>query len=296
MSTSPIHEAHREFSALVADVRPDLHRYCARMTGSIADGEDLVQETLAKAFYALGMAEEPPALRPWLFRVAHNAAIDLARSHDRAKVDLVAELPDAVGGGSDGVDPETVRAALAAFVALPPLSRGAVILKDVLGHSGEEIAATLEASLPAVKSALVRGRARLREEAARLDDGAAPESGEVPAALDEYARLFNSGDWDGLRARLADDVRLDLVSKSTRRGKAVGFYFQRYAAEPGLRAAPGTLDGRAVLWIFGPKSPDVPAYFIELAFSAGRVTRIKDLRYVPYVVNDLARARHAVAR
>ena len=296
MPTSPIHEAHRQFSALVAGVRPELHRYCARMTGSIADGEDVVQDTLAKTFYALGMLEELPALRPWLFRVAHNAAVDLARSHDRAKVDLVAELPEAADGAGEGDDPDTVRAALAAFLALPPLPRGAVILKDVLGYSGEEVAATLDASLPAVKSALVRGRARLKEEAARLDDDAAPASAEVPAALEDYARLFNAGDWDGVRARLADDVRLELVSKSTRQGKAVGFYFERYAAEPGLRAAPGVLDGRPVLWIFGPKSPDAPAYFIELTWERGRVTRIKDLRYVPYIARELGLARRAFTR
>src|SRR5262249_49131030 len=69
--------------ALVANVRPELHRYCARMTGSIADGEDVVQDTLARAYYALPELDPVPPLRPWLFRIAHNRAIDHNRRYDR---------------------------------------------------------------------------------------------------------------------------------------------------------------------------------------------------------------------
>src|ERR1019366_2840302 len=115
--------------------------YCARMTGSIADGEDVVQDTLAKAFFALGTLDELPTLRPWLFRVAHNAAIDFTRRRQRSPVEAVAEVPDVDAAERDeGVDPDTVRAALAAFEALPPLQRSVVTLKDVVGHSGAELA------------------------------------------------------------------------------------------------------------------------------------------------------------
>src|SRR5213592_1125098 len=71
------------FATLVAEIRPELHRYCARMTGSIADGEDVVQDTLARAYYVLAEMEEMPALRPWLFRIAHHRAIDHLRRYDR---------------------------------------------------------------------------------------------------------------------------------------------------------------------------------------------------------------------
>ena len=67
-------EAREQFLAIVDGVRPELHRYCARLTGSVIEGEDIVQETLAKAFYALSLSAEVPPLRPWLFRIAHNAA------------------------------------------------------------------------------------------------------------------------------------------------------------------------------------------------------------------------------
>src|SRR5262249_3102906 len=75
-------EARQRFMDLVAEVRPELHRYCARMTGSVFDGEDVVQETLAKAYYALAEMEAPPPLRPWLFRIAHNTPLHFLRPYD----------------------------------------------------------------------------------------------------------------------------------------------------------------------------------------------------------------------
>src|SRR3954468_5338423 len=90
-------DAREQFLAMVDGVRPELHRYCARLTGSVIEGEDVVQDTLAKAFYALSLSPEVPPLRPWLFRIAHNAAIDFLRSHGRKYLDTqtdVLELED----------------------------------------------------------------------------------------------------------------------------------------------------------------------------------------------------------
>src|SRR4029450_1086651 len=78
-----LRQGREAFLALVADLRPDLHRYCARMTGSVADGEDVVQDTLARAYYELSELRELPALRSWLFRIAHNRALDYLRRYDR---------------------------------------------------------------------------------------------------------------------------------------------------------------------------------------------------------------------
>src|SRR6266403_4247094 len=80
---SELQQGRRRFLALVDDVRPDLHRYCARMIGSIIDAEDVVQDTLARAYYELAELKAMPALRPWLFRIAHNRAIDYLRSYER---------------------------------------------------------------------------------------------------------------------------------------------------------------------------------------------------------------------
>ncbi len=129
-------KAREEFLALVAYVRPELHRYCARITGSVIEGEDIVQEALAKALYALSLQPEIPVLRPWLFRIAHNQAMDFLKSHGRRKTEVREDLED-VGGYEDRPNPAVVRAALGRFLALPVVQRSAVILKDVLGHTLE---------------------------------------------------------------------------------------------------------------------------------------------------------------
>src|ERR1700722_86063 len=81
--SAALQQARREFLALVEQLRPDLHRYCARMVGSVIDGEDVVQDTLAKGYYELSALKEPPALRAWLFRIAHNRALDYLRRYER---------------------------------------------------------------------------------------------------------------------------------------------------------------------------------------------------------------------
>ena len=113
-------EAREQFLALVEGVRPELHRYCARLTGSVIEGEDIVQDTLAKAFYALSQAAEVPPLRPWLFRIAHNAALDFLKSHGRRYTDAHAELEE-IAGFEDKPDPAVVRAvAQELFAAYDP--------------------------------------------------------------------------------------------------------------------------------------------------------------------------------
>lgn len=273
-------QAREEFLALVASIRPDLHRYCARLTGSVIEGEDIVQETLAKAFYALSLQAEMPALRPWLFRIAHNAALDHLKSHGRRFTETRDDL-ESVAGYDDRPDPAVVRAALARFLTLPVIQRSAVILKDVLGCSLEETAEVMETTVMAVKAALVRGRSRLK-----VEEGPGDVASDVPlkAALDRYAALFNARDWDGVRALVAEDCKLDLVSKSQRQGKTVGMYFGRYEKED-VRLRPVRLDGRLALAAF-VGSAERPAYFILLDWKDGRVTSIRDFRYVPYIANE----------
>jgi RNA polymerase sigma-70 factor (ECF subfamily) len=271
--------AREQFLALVQEIRPELHRYCARLTGSVIEGEDVVQDALAKALYAMSMQAEMPPLRPWLFRIAHNAAIDRLRSHGHKHTETRAELDD-VMPLDDRPDPYAVRAAIARFLALTVTQRSAVILKDVLGHSLEEAAATMDTTVPAVKAALVRGRAALKatEEPAPMSDPA------TRAQLDAYARLFNARDWDGVRTLIGEDCRLDLVSKSQRRGPAVGMYFTNYAKE-NIRLEVVRLDGREVL--AGIREGDTaPSYFILLDYDGDRVSSIRDFKYVPYIAAD----------
>ena len=277
--TASIAQAREQFLSLVEGVRPELHRYAARLTGSVIEGEDIVQETLAKAFYALSLASEVPPLRPWLFRIAHNAAMDFLKSHGRKYTEPTADFEE-ITKFDETPDPAVVRAALARFVELPITQRSAVILKDVLDHSLEETAETMGTTVLAVKAALVRGRAKLREENPKP-----PKDEQATIAdLKRYAALFNARDWDGVRALVAEDCRLDLVSKSQRRGKEVGFYFSRYEKAP-ITVRPLVLEGQPVLGVF-EAGAEKPAYFILLQWSEGKVASIRDFRYVPYIANE----------
>lgn len=274
--------ARLKFLDLIASVRPELHRYCARITGSVISGEDIVQEAIAKVFYELSMANELPPLRPLLFRVAHNAAIDFLRRYDQRHVELVADVPEEQW--VDEADPLLLRAALSSFLVLPIRQRSAVILKDVIGLSTQEIADATATTVPAVKAALVRGRAALRAEARRAD--APPQNQVGPeelAQLHRYVALFNARDWEGVRGLLAEECRLDLVSQATRQGRAVGQYFGRYATDSGLHLVAGELEGRGAIAVYRQQGAPQPEYFMLLDWAGGRVTSIRDFRFAPYV-------------
>jgi RNA polymerase sigma factor (sigma-70 family) len=281
--------ARERFLALVAAVRPDLHRYCARMTGSVSDGEDVVQDTLARAYFMLPELPALPELRPWLFRVAHHRAIDFLRRYDRRMGESL-EHDERVLDGQPAADEalagqQAVAAALARFVELPPVPRSCVILKDVLGHSLDEIGALLELGLPAVKAALHRGRERLRAAAPAL----AVVSSTPSSSVARYIELFNARDWDAVRGLLADDVRLDVIDRAQRRGRReVGQYFGNYSGYDDWWLCPAWLDGREVIAVKRDPSDDEAAYYVEIAFEEGRVAYIRDFRYVPYIAADAA--------
>jgi RNA polymerase sigma-70 factor (ECF subfamily) len=275
--------ARQRFMDFVSDVRPELHRYCARMTGSIFDGEDVVQETLAKAFYALAELEAPPPLRPWLFRIAHNTALDFLRRGDRKHVE--AELLELAIPDVQEPDAGRVEAALHLFASLPPLQRSALAFKDVLGLSLEETAANMGVSVLAVKSALSRARARLAEQTSQPTTRA----GEDLQRLRSYAHLFNARDWDGLRQLFDSETKLELISRHQRRGRGAAEYFTRYAAaapQEDLRVEVGFVDGLAVLAMFRPASSPQPTYFIQLVWNAQVVALVRDFRHVPYIARE----------
>jgi RNA polymerase sigma factor (sigma-70 family) len=282
-------EARDRFMELVDEIRPELHRYCARMTGSVFDGEDVVQETLAKAYYSLGQMREPPNLRPWLFRIAHNTAMDFLRRYERKNVELVSDVPDRAEFEEAGVDPDLVEAALTVFVELPPVQRSALILKDVLGQPLEEAATTMGTTVGAVKAALSRGRANIaRTRRGALAQPVRETSAREQATLRRYVDLFNDRDWDALRALLAREARLDQVSLVQRKVAEAG-YFDRYAKvleTEDIRAEAGYVDGVAVIAMFRPASSDVPAYFVLLESENEQISQIRDFRYVPYIATD----------
>jgi hypothetical protein len=229
----------------------------------------------------MSLSPDIPPLRPWLFRIAHNAAIDFLRSHGRKVTEPTDEI-DAIAGSDDAPDPTIVRAALTHFLELPLGQRSAVILKDVLGHSLEETAETMGTTVMAVKAALVRGRATLRK--TKEDDAPKAADANMRRDLARYASLFNARDWDGVRNLIGDDCRLDLVSKSQRRGKQVGVYFGNYEkADVSVRVV--RLEGELALAAHLAGAAD-PSYFILLEWEAGHVKSIRDYRYVTYIAKE----------
>lgn len=294
--TSPplpqLQQARRDFLTLVAQLRPDLHRYCARMVGSVIDGEDVVQDTLARGYYELSALKEPPALRAWLFRIAHNRALDYLRRYDRRmRAPLDPDTDEFIDRESDPdvllPREQAVTLAVARFVGLAPLQRSCVILKDVLDYSLEEISDSLQISVSAVKAALHRGRARLLAMSAQASADAENMPPEVSPAVRRYAALFNARDWDGVRAMLIDDVRLEVVDATSRRGrKEVGVYFHNYDGRTNWYMVPARLDGREGLAVLTCPQSVRAINFIELTVQQEQIARIRDFHHVPYFTVD----------
>lgn len=279
------------FSRLMGDLRPSLHRYCARMVGSAFDGEDVVQDALAKAAVAYpgaGAIERPDR---WLFRIAHNTALDALRHRKRH---AVLRADDDLGDVTDLAATTDARvaatASLAVLLRLPVAQRSCVALVDVLGHSLDETAELLDFTLAATKAALHRGRVRLK------DLAEAPE--EPPPRLDSaererlraYADRFNARDFDALRALLSEDVRLDLANRTRLDGrKDVSVYFTRYDATSGWRFEPGLAEGRPALLVSDPADPTAAIrYVVVLDWRDGEIAAIRDFLYAHYVMESLA--------
>jgi RNA polymerase sigma factor (sigma-70 family) len=275
-----------EFEDCLKALRPRLHRYCARMTGSAVDGEDVVQDTLIKALHARTRGAEVDNLEGWLFRIAHNASLDFLRGRARnAVVPLTEDIEAAPIAEAD-----IAAISFQTFLRLPELQRCAVILKDVLGHSVDEIASIAECSPAAAKSALQRGRVALR----RLAQ--APEDTRLPLMSDsdrrkiaEYVHLFQSGDFDAIRAMLADDVKLELVNRLQLEGRErIGLYFTRYAEETKWRFALGAVEGQPAMLVFDSTGPmERPAHLVLIDWSESRISAIRDFLFAPYVLEAI---------
>jgi RNA polymerase sigma-70 factor (ECF subfamily) len=279
-----------DLETLQTALRPALHRYCARMVGSIVDGEDVVQEAMLKAHLAWPSIDKIDNPKGWLFRIAHNAALDFVRRRHRMP-ELLAEEELAMIAAPAPPDPDIAETSLRTFLRLPSLQRSAVILKDVLGHSIEEVSSAIGVSEPAAKSALQRGRVRLREFAAE------PESISMSVLSDAmrlrlfvYVESFKVGDFDTVRAMLAEDVKLDLVGKFQKQGKSkVNEYYGAYAAAKQWAFSAGTVDGRPAMLVYDREvSLDEPVYFVVLTFVGGGVSSIHDFLYARYAMEAVS--------
>jgi RNA polymerase sigma-70 factor (ECF subfamily) len=220
------------FDANVAPHRRELHVHCYRMLGSFDEAEDAVQETLLKAWRGRD-TYNGPSYRAWLYRIATNVCLDAHRRSKRRP------LPNATATLGDvpwlqpypdrlldeiaprGAEPEEIAVAresielafLAAIQLLPPRQRAVLILRDVLAWSAAETASFLDASVPAINSALQRARATLQEHRphSRI---AGPRPAEPTAdereILDRFIDAHQRADATATAELLRDDVRIHM--------------------------------------------------------------------------------------
>ncbi|MFF3668358.1 RNA polymerase subunit sigma-70 [Microtetraspora malaysiensis] len=223
--------ATEDFGARVEEHRRELHIHCYRMLGSFDEAEDLVQETLLRAWRRRDTLREESGLRAWLYRIATNACLDHLRAHPRRPqprsapaaadpgieppvsdaVPWLQPYPDALLDAADAaIERETIELAfLVTIQHLPPRQRAVLILRDVLGWSAQETAESLDLTVAAVKSALQRARPTLREHLPerRLEWGAVTEpTAEERAVLRRYMDAVERGDPSLLPGILRADV------------------------------------------------------------------------------------------
>ncbi|MFC4585313.1 sigma-70 family RNA polymerase sigma factor [Sphaerisporangium corydalis] len=223
-----------EFPRLADPFRRELLAHCYRMTGSIHDAEDLVQETYLRAWRAYDRFEGRSSLRTWLYRIATTTCLTALRSRGRRPmptglgtagsdpddplVDLpevawLEPVPDAMVGAARS-DPativtsrESIRLALiAALQHLPPRQRAVLILRDVLQWRAAEVAELLGVTTIAVNSSLQRARAQLDRSAPVEDEMAEPESLDQRLLLDRYVAAFERKDIPAILELFTSDI------------------------------------------------------------------------------------------
>lgn len=274
------------FLETIRQLRPSLHRYCSRMTGSVLDGEDIVQEALFQAYRKLETFDADRPLSPWLFQIAHNRCIDFLRRRDvRETAEADAAVPDAVMP----VDPSGApldRAVEHLVLALPPMERACILLKDVLDYKLEEIAGLVDSTVGGVKAALTRGRAKLATLQQRPPSmRAVSASPDLTQLLNLYVERFTRRDWDGLRELTAADARLRVADRFAGR-LAESPYFTNYERfKPAWRVAVGEVDGEpVVIGLFPEDGAWAPGWIVRVSLDDHRVARIADYMHTPWII------------
>ena len=298
-SSGPLEARYLAFLETIKHLRPSLHRYCSRMTGSVLDGEDVVQEALFQAYRNLETFDDERALGPWLFRIAHNRCIDfLRRRESREKAEVAVAVPDATLP-ADPIGPALGRAVEHLVLMLPPKERACVLLKDVFDYSLDEIAELVDSTVGGVKAALNRGRSKLARLHGHTTRGQATHSEigpNVHAKAEEdlrllhlYVELFNQRDWDGLRELIADDARLRVADRFVGR-VSDSPYFDNYARlDVTWRLVVGEVeDESAVIVLHREAESWVPAAIVRIGVADGRIVRIADYSHCPWVVPAIA--------
>ena len=249
------------FGQLIEPYRHALDVHCYRMLGSAQDAEDLVQETLLRAWRAIGRFEPRAQLQTWLYRIATNACLDeLERRHRRPEpLDPFPDQPSDEAAAPT-YDPEAryaIRegmelALLRAIQELPGRQRAVLIFRDVLGWTAPEVAELLESSVASVNSALQRARGAIDERLPATPGAmAAPDEREL---LDRYVTAFEHDDVDGLVALLREDAVMRMPPQPSAIGALQIARFFREVAGGGtltrFRLTPTRANGRPAVAIY----------------------------------------------
>ena len=283
--TGPLEARYLAFLETITNLRPSLHRYCARMTGSVMDGEDIVQEALFEAYRKLDKFDDSRPLKPWLFRIAHNRCIDfLRKSGVRIGAESAAMNPDMV----EPKEPVVLGIGQAVehlVTSLPPKERACVLLKDVFDYSLEEIAELVDSTIGGVKAALNRGRTKLAASPAPAKSSRSTNP-ELTRVMQLYVDRFNRRDWDGVRELIRADARLTVADAFA--GRLVDApYFSNYEkwSFP-WKLAVGEVDGEPVV-IMLQRGPDTwtPYSVVRLSVTSQRIDRIVDYAHCPWVIS-----------
>jgi RNA polymerase sigma-70 factor (ECF subfamily) len=273
------------FLKTIAHLRPKLHRYCSRMTGSVFDGEDVVQDALFHAYRKLDTFDDGRPLAPWLFRIAHNRCVDFLReSGVRDEAEAAAAGPNSVQP-SEPVGMALGRAVEHLVVTLPPKERACVLLKDVFDYSLEEIAELVDSTVGGVKAALNRGRSKLANYSSAVPSRRATSEDDA-TLLRLYVERFNRRDWDGLRELIAADARLAVADRFTGRLSDAPYARNYERVNTPWRMAVGQVDGESVVIIMHPSADGwAAAAAVRLDVSNGQVRRITDYWHCPWVLS-----------
>jgi RNA polymerase sigma-70 factor (ECF subfamily) len=283
ISKNAIEARYLAFLETVTHVRAELHRYCARMTGSALDGEDIAQDALFEAYRKLDHFDDTRPLAPWLFGIAHHRCIDFLRRREMAQgAEDALFTPEA----TMPTEPSTaVGAAVEHLVlALPPKERACVLLKEVFDYSLEEIAELVDSTVGGVKAALNRGRSKLPTSAVPVRPSPSPDP-ELREILRLYVERTNRRDWDGLRDLISADARLRVADAFA--GKLANSpYFSKYETwSVPWKLAEGEVDGELVAIVMRHNANEwTPYSLVRLHVTGQQIDRIVDYRYCRWMI------------
>jgi len=279
-----IQQVWHRFLQCTEPLRLALHQYCRALTGSVWDAEDLVQDTLLRAFAKLGdVAPQIDNLKAYLFRIASNVWVDHFRRPDWVTL----EKSPMTSNPEQSL--EIRDAAQQLMRLLPPQERAAVVLKDVFDFRLAEIAEMLHTTVGAVKAAVHRERAKLATP--RRTRAVAPASA---ALLDQFVKALNARDLDCVTAMLRTDAMGEIVSMGVWHGRTAvrdsALYYSLFLEKGEPQAERRAFLGESVVVIWYAFDANTPVMRDVLRFEEvdGQIAQLRFFLFCPETLTEIA--------